>query len=227
MGLSVYQRVLGDEFAKLTPELQRYFGMPDAGTHGEGTGVFEVAGSRHRWLWPLFAAFAGQQILFAEYGRDVPFDIVNQPAGDVLRATRVFHFPGRPRTPGSSGKLGHDSASGHDSIIVDEMRFIDGELHDFLGKRKNLEVALRLSVADGALAMVSTGARVWFGQRRVRLPALFSARVELTEAWGNGRQRVSVLLRHPLLGELFVYRGAFEYRWVNDERPAEAGLSNE
>mgnify|MGYP001557194075 CR=1 FL=1 len=214
MGLSVYQCVLGDEFSGLAPELQRYFGMPDAGTHGEGAGVFEVAGSRRRWLWPLFAVFAGQQILFPEYGRDVPFDVVNLPDGEMLHATRVFRFAGR------SGRR-------RDRVIVDEMRVIDGALHDFLGKDGRLEVALRLSVSDDALAMVSTGVWLWFGSRRVRLPALLSARVMLTERWEDDHQRVSVALRHPLLGEIFAYRGTFDYRWVKDGRPAEAGLPNE
>ena len=220
MSQSVYQRVLGDEFAALTPELQRYFGMPDAGSHGEGTGVFEVAGPAHRWLWPLFWVFAGEQILFPEYGRNVPFEVVNRPAGEALRATRVFHFPGRPGKIGRFGKP-------RDRVIVDEMRVIDGVLHDFLGRRNRLEVALRLSVADGRLAMVSTGAWLWFGSRRVRLPALLSARVVLTEQWEDDHQRVSVALRHPLLGEVFVYRGMFDYRWVNDGRPAEADLPKE
>jgi len=232
MGLSVYQRVLGDEFTKLDPELQRYFGMPDAATHGEGTGVFEVAGSAHRWLWPLFRLFAGEQILFPEYGRDVPFEVVNLPDGEVLRATRVFHFPAQASKTERPVKTRQHGRT-RDRVIVDEMRVVDGVLHDFLGKRNRLEVALRLSVADGALAMVSTGAwlwfgaRLWFGSRRLRLPSLLSARVVLTEQREDDHQRVSVSLRHPLLGEVFVYRGTFVYRWVNDGRPAEAGPPNE
>ena len=227
MSQSVYQRVLGDEFAALTPELQRYFGMPDAGSHGEGTGVFEVAGPAHRWLWPLFWVLAGEQILFPEYGRNVPFEVVNRPAGEALRATRVFHFPGHGSRPGRSGEPGQATKPHRNRVIVDEMRVIDGVLHDFLGRRNRLEVALRLSVADGKLAMVSIGAWLWFGSRRVRLPALLSARVVLTEQWEDDHQRVSVALRHPLLGEIFVYRGMFDYRWVNDGGPAEAGLPKE
>lgn len=218
MGPSVYQRVLGHEFARLAPELQRYFGMPDVGTHGEGTGVFEVAGSAHRWLWPLFRLFAGEQILFPEYGRDVPFEVVNLPDVDVLKATRVFHFPGRSGRPDIAGRAAKRDRPGksRDRVIVDEMRVIDGVLHDFLGTNNRLEVALRLSVADGKLAMVSTGAWLWFGSRRVRMHALLSARVVLTEQWEDGHQRVSVSLRHPLLGEIFAYRGTFDYGWVED-----------
>jgi hypothetical protein len=179
-----------------------------------------VAGSAHRWLWPLFLLFAKEQILFPEYERGVPFEVVNRPDGEVLRATRVFHFPGRSGQAAESVRSidPGPSPAQRDRIIVDEMRVVDGVLHDFLGRHKRLEVALVLSIADGALAMVSTGAWLWFGSRRVRLPALLSARVVLTEKWEDDHQRVSVSLRHPLLGEIFVYRGTFGYQWIGDGR---------
>ncbi|HXD62546.1 MAG TPA: DUF4166 domain-containing protein, partial [Lacisediminihabitans sp.] len=73
---------------------------------------------------------------------------------------------------------------------------------------------------------VSTDSWLWLGRRRVRLPALLNARVELTERWEGDHQRVSVALRHPLLGEIFAYRGTFGYHYVNDEGAAEASLPN-
>jgi Domain of unknown function (DUF4166) len=194
---SVYQRVLGKDFPALAPELQSYFGMPDAGFHGRGVGVFDVAGSRYRWLWPVFRLLAHRRILFPEYARDVPFTVVNRPDGDSLRATRTFHFVGRDRA------------------MVDEMRVVDGRLHDFLGRRGGLEVALSLAVADGALTMESTG--VWLRIARLRLPVSLGARLTLNERWEQDHQRVSVALRHPLLGEFFAYRGTFTYSWVRDE----------
>ena len=74
---SVYERVLGDRIEQLDPPLRRYFGAPGAGTVGRGDGVYEVAGSRHRWLWPAFAWLAWRRVLFPEYGRGIPFTIVN------------------------------------------------------------------------------------------------------------------------------------------------------
>ena len=50
---SVYQRVLGSDIERLNPALRTYF----SGNHGVGvgSGVFEVAGSRLRFLRPVLA----------------------------------------------------------------------------------------------------------------------------------------------------------------------------
>ncbi|WP_213815947.1 DUF4166 domain-containing protein [Glaciihabitans sp. dw_435] len=192
---SVYQRVLGDDFAALAPELRSYFERPPAGSVGVGTGVYEVAGSRHRWLRPVFTYLAWRHILFPEYGTAIPFEVLNVPGpGDGLSARRLFQFAGRTR------------------IMEDTMHVIDGRLHDFLGRRRGLEVRLRVRIVDGALAMQSDG--VWLHLRRLRLPvpAVLSARVTLTECWDGDAQHVSVRMRNPLLGEIFEYRGSFTFR---------------
>jgi hypothetical protein len=191
---SVYQRVLGTEFDSLAPELRAYFSAPPADSVGRGTGVYEVAGSRHRWLRPLFALLAWRRILFPELGFGVPFTVTNIAGpGDGFSSRREFHFP--------TG----------DRLMQDTMHVVDGRLHDFLGRRGGLEVRLGLSVVRGSLRMESD--RAWLHLRGLRLPlpALLSARVLLTESWTDGSQRVDVRLRHPILGELFRYSGAFAY----------------
>lgn len=73
----------------------------------------------------MLAYLAWQRILFPEYAREVPFDIVNSPAADGgLDAVRTFHFPGRDRP------------------LEDTMRVVDGQLHDFMGKRRGFEVGI-------------------------------------------------------------------------------------
>lgn len=194
---SVYQRVLGERFDELHPGLRAYFSSPDAGSVGRGTGVFEVAGSRRRWLAPVLAYLAWRRILFPELAENVPFTVTNVPGpGDGLSARREFHFPGRTR------------------IMQDTMHVVDGRLHDFLGRRGGLEVRLTPSVVDGALLMASDGC--WLHLRGVRLPlpALLTARVRLLESWVHGRQRVDVRMVHPLLGEVFRYAGVFDYAHV-------------
>jgi len=194
--VSVYQRVLRDEFRSLAPELRAYFSAPPAGSVGRGTGVYEVAGSRVRWLTPVFAFLAGRRILFPEFARDVPFTVTNIPGpGDGLSARREFHFPGRDR------------------VMQDTMHVVDGRLHDFLGRRGGLEVRLALSVVGGGLRMASDGVWLHLGAVRLPLPALFAARVTLDESWVDGCQRVDVRMRHPLFGEIFRYSGAFVYRY--------------
>ena len=189
---SVYQRVLGSELDELRPELQSYF---RGGGVGVGSGVFEVAGSRRRILRPLLAYLAWRRILFPEYSRDVPFDVTNTPTPDGgLDALRTFHLPGRDRS------------------LEDTMRVVDGDLHEFLGKRRGFEVRLRLTVTDGLLQMRSDRQWLHLWGARMRLPRF--AAVTVSESWLDGSQHVDVRLRSPLLGEWFRYSGSFSYRYV-------------
>jgi hypothetical protein len=194
---SVYQRVLGDDFARLAPELRDYFSAPPEGSVGRGHGIFEVAGSRRRWLMPVFALLAWRRILFPDYGTDVPFTVTNIPGpGDGLSSRREFHFPGGDR------------------VMQDTMHVVDGRLHDFLGRRGGLEVRLAVTVAaDGSLRMASDAAWLHLRGLRLPLPALLSARVLLHESREDGRQRVDVRMRHPLFGEIFRYAGTFAYAY--------------
>jgi hypothetical protein len=149
---SVYQRVLGDEFDRLAPELRAYFSAPPADSVGRGHGVYEVAGSHKRWLAPLFAFLAWRRILFPELGYGVPFTVTNIPGpGEGLSSRREFHLPGRERQ------------------MHDTMHVVDGSLHDFLGRRGGLEVRLRPTVGDdGSLRMLSD--RAWLHLRALRVP---------------------------------------------------------
>jgi hypothetical protein len=192
---SVYQRVLGAELAGLKPELQSYFAGHEGLGAGVGTGVFEVAGSRLRILRPLLAYLAWRRILFPEYGRDVAFDITNTPTPDGgLSALRTIHFPGRDRP------------------LEDTMRVVNGQLHDFLGKRRGFEVRMVLTITDGLLQMRSDRAWLHLGGLRIALPPV--ATVTVDESWSDGAQHVDVRLRSPLLGEWFRYAGSFSYRYV-------------
>lgn len=201
MAGSVTQRVLGDRFAGLDPRLQRYFSLPPDGMVGEGSGVYSVAGSRHRWLRPVWSWLAWRRVLFPEFGYDVPFRVVNTPLADgSLRGERSFAFPEVER------------------IMVDRMFVVGGCLHDRLGRRGGLEVRLALSVDGGELRMRSE--RLWIRLAGVRIPlppvAVVTLREQAIESGPHGTQRVDVRIRSALLGELFRYTGEFAY----DLRPA-------
>ena len=188
---SVYQRVLGNRMGGLDPTLRAYFA--EGGQVGIGSGVFSEAGSRRRILAPVLAFLGWRRVLFAEYGTDVPFEIVNTPTPDGgLDAVRTFHFPGRDRP------------------LEDTMRVIDGTLHDFLGTRRGFEVLLELDITDGRLSMRSTRQWLHLGLARIPLPRL--ATVTVDESWAHDKQHVDVRLRSPLLGEWFRYAGSFTYR---------------
>lgn len=191
---SVYQRALGAEFDRLAPELRAYFAGDDGVRAGLGSGIFEVAGSPVRILRPVLSYLAWRRILFPEFAHNVPFDIVNTPRADgSLEAVRTFHLPGRDRP------------------LEDTMRIVDGRLHDFLGKRGGFEVRMTLRITNGLLEMRSDRQWLHLGRLRVRFPRF--ATVTVSESWRDGRQRVDVRLRSPLLGEWFRYAGSFSYRY--------------
>jgi hypothetical protein len=180
MTQSVYERVLGSDFDLLAPELRAYF----SGGHGVGIGggVFDVAGCRLAILRPMLAYLARQRILFPEFARDVPFDIVNTPtASGELDALRTFHLPARDRP------------------LEDTMRVIDGQLHDFMGNTRAFEVRMALAVKDGFLTMRSDRQWVRILGVRVRIPQL--ATVTVSESWLDGHQHVDVRLSTPVIGE--------------------------
>jgi Domain of unknown function (DUF4166) len=189
---SVYQRVLGDRFGQLAPQLMTYF----SGGHGTGVGagVFDVAGSRIRILRPVLAYLAWQRVLFPEFARDVPFEIVNTPAADgSLSAVRTFRFAHRDRP------------------LEDTMRVVDGHLHDFMGRGGGFEVRMNVTIANGLLRMRSDRQWLHLLGARIRIPQL--ATVTVDESWSDGRQHVDVRLHSPLLGEWFRYSGSFTYHY--------------
>lgn len=192
---SVYQRVLGADYAALDPRLQRYFGPIPVGRVGSGSGVYRVAGSRHRFLRPVLAVMAWRHVLFPELGHDVPFRVINTPTtSGGLGAVRTFEFGGRTR------------------IMEDAMIVRGGLLYDRLGKRGGLGVTIRLSVASGALHMTSTALALHVGRVRIPLPPLATMRLrEHVEDADTTRQHVDVRIDAPVLGELFRYTGSFTY----------------
>ncbi|PJJ73127.1 uncharacterized protein DUF4166 [Diaminobutyricimonas aerilata] len=184
---SLYLRLLGPSFERLDPRLRPYFSLEPGGS-ARASGVFEIAGSRVRWLRPLWAFLAWRHVLFPEFGRDVPFEVVNTAAVDgTLSAVRTFRFPGRDR------------------VMEDSMRIEGGRLHDRLGRRRGLEVEFTATVDHGGLVLES--AREWLhgGPLRIRIPAL--VRVRLSERWTEAGQRVEVRLSMPVLGTVFEYAG--------------------
>ncbi len=197
---SVYERVLGDGFARLDPQLQRYFGSPASGSIGRGAGVYGFAGSRHRWLRPALTWLARRRVLFPESGHDIPFTIVNTTNADgTLSARREFAFPQVTR------------------VMEDTMSVVDGALHDRLGRRGGLEVEFALEVIDGGLRMRSGRQWLHLGPARLRMPGL--VRVTLSETAERGMhgvetQRVDVRMTAPVLGEVFRYAGSFTYSSV-------------
>jgi hypothetical protein len=144
----------------------------------------------------LLAYLARQRILFSEFARKAPFDIVNTPRADgELDARRVFHRGSRDRT------------------LEDTMRVVDGRLHDFMGKKRSFEVPMVLSITAGTVTMCSD--RQWIRLLGVRFPIPQLATVTVVESWSNGRRHMGVRLHTAVIGEWFRYAGSFTYSAIS------------
>ena len=95
MNTPIYQLALGEEFARLTPELQEYFSLAaGSGSYGIGEGVFDVVGCRQKWLRPLLALTGERGGVLSGIRRGYPVpDRKPRPCGSL-------------RTPGPHGPPG-------------------------------------------------------------------------------------------------------------------------
>ncbi|UKA48523.1 DUF4166 domain-containing protein [Arthrobacter sp. FW305-123] len=212
MNTPIYQLALGEEFSRLTPELQDYFSLAaGSGSYGIGTGVFDVVGCRQRWLRPLLALTGGEEAFFPEYGEGIPFRIENHAHVDpfgrpALTARREIYFP-------TGTRLFHDTTS---AVLPDQGNG-NARLVDHVGRYRRLVTDLDVSVTDqGHLRGVSAASRLLLGPLRIPLPAALDARAYAEQWWDKeeGKHRIQVKVIQPQIGVVLVYAGRFDYRLV-------------
>lgn len=189
MSGTIFRRALGADFARLHPQLQVYFGSVGP---TEASGTFFEAGSRLRWLRPLWEALAKRGMLFAEYGRDVPFTVSLLPVSENTVSTlRRIRF-----------------TRSVERVVADTTRYSRGRLVD-AHARGRLLVEMRPSVDEhGGFVLRSGRARLKLGRLAVPVP---SPRVVLRQGYDDRRAAytIDVSVRVPLVGEVFGYRGIF------------------
>ena len=196
---SPYELALGESFGGLHPRLRTYFSAIPDGRIGCGTGVFRVVGTPRRWLWPFLVILGRQGVLFPGWHADVAFTVLNEPVGSgdrvAVNARRTFEFPSGARD------------------MLDSISFGSRGLVDHLGSKRRYVATLKLQIKDGALLLRSTRMAIRFGRRYLAVPRWIAPRVTLTEQFDEAidRQRVTVRVAAPFVGQLYVYAGTFEY----------------
>lgn len=199
--------VLGECIGQLHPRLRSYFSEIPEGSHGHGTGIFDVVGTPRRWLWPALAILSRAGILFPVWQHDVPFTVVNSAGAGphpIVRAVRTFEFAHRPRA------------------MVDEIGCDEGAITDHLGAGRRLVACFAVETVEGALALTSTRVGLRLGRRTLWLARRLAPLVTLEERFDEAEdvQRVSVVVTHPLLGRLYEYAGSFVYEIRRGEAEA-------
>jgi len=200
---SIYKRVLGADFEKLHPMIQKRFGFSSVdGIASIGRGVMEEL-----WIGPWFTRpflFVGtwRNIMFPERGRDVPFTIENYAYRDsfgreTVTWVRTFDMPKKRRRFDAT-------------MIYSEQR---KRIVDYLGSHQHLAVDIELGIADnGGVRLRSTSQRFYEGPIGFSFPMFFSGVADVCEWYDDEarRYRISVDVHNPVWGKLFGYRGSFE-----------------
>jgi hypothetical protein len=202
---SIYQQVLGSDFARLHPQIQRRFGLSSRdGLAAVGTGTMDDVWRGPAYTVPFLLVGSWRRIMFPERGRQVPFTIENyafvDPFGrETVTWIRTFEVHKRRRFDAYM-----INASGRRCIV------------DYLGTHQHLAVDLQLSVDErGGLRLRSGEQRFYEGPLAFRFPLLFSGVADVCEWYDDADRRfhIDVNVSNRRWGPLFGYRGSFAVEW--------------
>jgi len=202
---SIYQRVLGTDFQRLHPLIQRRFGFSSAdGVAAIGHGVMDEIWKGSFFTNPFLRVGSWRQIMFPETGRHVPFTIENYAFVDrfgreTMSWIRTFELHRRRRFDAYM-------------IYSDARR----RIVDYLGSHEHLAVDIDLSVdAAGGLRLRSGAQRIYEGLVGFSFPMAFSGIADVREWYDDAARsfRIVVDVHNRRWGSLFGYRGRFDVEW--------------
>jgi Domain of unknown function (DUF4166) len=203
---SIYQQVLGSDFDRLHPQIQRRFSLHSgSGLAAIGTGTMERIWHGAPYTLPFLYVGTWRSIMFPEHGRNVPFTIQNYAYRDPLGRETVTWV----RTFATQRRRRFDAYM----VYSEERRCIV----DYLGTHQHLAVDLELSVAaNGGLRLRSGAQRFYEGPLAFRFPLLFSGIAEVCEWYDDVAQcfRIEVSAENHTWGKLFGYSGSFQVEWL-------------
>ncbi|MCM3742580.1 DUF4166 domain-containing protein [Sporosarcina luteola] len=198
--MSIYRTVLGENFKRLHPMLQKRYDLAD-GSVFEATGTMKEIKGGPKWLYPLFKIGVKWKLLFPERGKNIPFSIKNTAylgsnGESQIHWERIFHF-------GSTKRYFNALMS------LDEKRIV---IKDYLGEPSLIYSDLAFDVSDdGSLTIHSLNQRLVLGKVELQLPKLFHGLATVTERYdeADAIYRINVIVRNPLIGHVFSYEGEF------------------
>ena len=207
---SIYQHVLGSEFQKLHPQIQKRFGFNSNDKIASiGKGVMQSVWYGKPYALPFLYIGTWRNIMFPQKGKDIPFTIENFAYKDrfgreTVTWVRKYQFPNRERRFDAT-------------MIYSEKR---KQIVDYLGTHQHLAVDIEMKVAkNGGLQLHSGEQRFYEGTLGFKFPMLFSGHADVCEWFDDKKQKfkISVVVTNKIWGKLFGYEGTFdvEYTPVN------------
>jgi hypothetical protein len=206
---SIYKRVLGSDFERLHPEIQRRFGFSSKDKVAAiGTGVMEEIWHGPIYTLPFLYVGAWRSIMLPERGTSVPFQILNYAYIDSYgRETVTWIRKFQTKRPRRFDAY----------MIYSEQR---RKIVDYLGTHQHLAVDVDLEVApNGGIALHSDAQRFYEGPVGFSFPMLFSGVADVCEWYDEAARcfRIHVNVRNRTWGPLFGYRGRFQVAWQPGE----------
>ncbi|WP_028610733.1 DUF4166 domain-containing protein [Paenibacillus harenae] len=209
---SIYELALGESFQKLHPRIRQRFGFNSQDrTASIGYGVMKRIWYNKLVAFPLFIG-TFRHILFPQGGCGIPFTIENYAYIDrygreTVTWVRRFQFPRKVR-------------------CFDATMIYSGErkrIVDYLGNKQHLAVDLDVSAdANGGIRIRSGEQRFYEGRFRFRFPRWLTGSAEVHEWYddGEGCYKITVEVRNPVVGRIFLYEGAFQAAFIAAESGA-------
>src|SRR5712664_3153725 len=202
----IYQRVLGSDFGRLHPQIQRRFGFASTDNLASiGRGLMEEVWKGRFYTVPFLYVGTWRSIMFPETGSHIPFTIENYAFVDRFGRETVTWI----RTFQARRTRRFDAY-----MIYSEAR---GRIVDYLGSHEHLAVDIDLSVdEEGGLRLRSGAQRFYEGPIGISFPMIFSGIADVCEWYEESDQQfhIQVDVKNRVWGPLFGYRGSFQVRWI-------------
>lgn len=202
---SIYQQVLGSDFSRLHPQIQKRFGFSsEDGVGAIGRGVMERLWHGAIYTLPFLYVGTWRRIMFPEEGQNVPFTIENYAYRDSFGRETITWL----RTFQTSRPRRFDAY-----MIYSDRR---GKIVDYLGTHQHLAVDIDLAVdSRGGLCLRSGEQRFYEGIIGFRFPMLFSGIANVCEWYDDASQkfRIDVNVTNRTWRKLFGYSGWFDVEW--------------
>lgn len=211
---SIYQKVLGRDFTKLHPEIQKRFGFSSKDKLAAvGKGIMQEVWYGKPYTLPFLYIGTWRNIMFPQKGKNIPFTIENYAYQDSFGRETVSWV----RKYKFSDKVRRFDAT----MVYSNKRNC---IVDYLGTHQHLAVDIDISVAEnGGLKLRSGEQRFYEGILGFKFPMLFSGTAEVCEWYDDAEQafKISVEVRNKTWGRLFGYKGSFQVEYLPIE-----GLEN-
>ena len=203
--MSIYREVLGSEFERLHPQIQKRFGFSSADEVASiGTGVMDELWHGRFYTLPFLYLGTWRRIMFPERGKQVPFKIQNYAYRDGFgRETVTWIRTFQTRRPRR-----------FDAYMINAKQ--RGKIVDYLGTHQHLAVDIDMSVDErGGLRLKSGEQRFYEGPVAFRFPMFLSGIADVCEWYDDEIEkfRIEVQVNNQYWGPLFGYRGRFDVEW--------------